>query len=48
MFVLVYKEIELAIQLGSEYAVNILKHPNIVVSLHTHTHTLTAVDLRTY
>ena len=32
VFLQVYKELELAIQLGSEYAQNLLEHPNIVVS----------------
>ena len=55
VFIQVYKELELAIQLGSEYAQKILKHPNIVVSMshtHTHTHTfahtLTTIPLHTH
>ena len=32
IFIQIYREVELAIQLGGEYAQNVLKHPNIVVS----------------
>ena len=32
VFLQVYKELELAIQLGSEYAQKLLKHPNVMVS----------------
>ena len=38
VFLQVYKELELAIQLGSEYAQKLLKHPNVVVSAFTFSH----------
>jgi phospholipase D1/2 len=34
IFLLIYKELELAIQLGSEYALHTLEHPNIVFLRH--------------
>ena len=33
IYIQLYKEVTLAVQLGSEFTVNILSHPNIVVSI---------------